>query len=157
MVAGDGAHDIGKQNGGWTLTWQGTGNENSDFPGATSVYEGIAQIVESAGGEVELNVEGEFEQTPDVAIVVFGEDPYAEGQGDRANVDYQPTSNLALLRQLQDQGIRTVSLFITGRPLWINPEINASDAFVVIWHTGTEAGGVADVIFLAAQRCANPA
>ena len=147
LVAGDGAHDIGKQNGGWTLTWQGTGNANSDFPGATSVYEGIAQVVESAGGEVELSVEGEFEQTPDVAIVVFGEDPYAEGQGDRANVDYQPTSDLALLRQLQDQGIRTVSLFITGRPLWVNPELNASDAFVVIWHTGTEAGGVADVIF----------
>jgi len=147
LVAGDGAHDIGKQNGGWTLTWQGTGNENSDFPGATSVYEGIAQLVESAGGDVELSIGGEFEQTPDVAIVVFGEDPYAEGQGDRANLDYQPTSDLALLRQLQDQGIPTLSLFITGRPLWVNPEINASDAFVVIWHTGTEAGGVADVIF----------
>ncbi|HBY38407.1 MAG TPA: beta-glucosidase, partial [Alteromonas sp.] len=30
LVAGDGAHNIGKQSGGWTITWQGTGNENSD-------------------------------------------------------------------------------------------------------------------------------
>ncbi len=38
VVAGDGADNIGKQNGGWTITWQGTENENSDFPGATSIY-----------------------------------------------------------------------------------------------------------------------
>lgn len=147
LVAGDGAHNIGKQNGGWTLTWQGTGNENSDFPGATSVYEGIAQAVEPAGGQVELSVEGDYEQKPDVAIVVFGEEPYAEMQGDVGHVDYQPTGDLALLQRLQAEGIPTLSLFITGRPLWVNPEINASDAFAVIWHTGTEAGGVADVIF----------
>ena len=38
LVAGDAANDIGKQAGGWTLSWQGTGNTNKDFPGATSIY-----------------------------------------------------------------------------------------------------------------------
>lgn len=147
LVAGDGAHNIGKQNGGWTLTWQGTGNENEDFPGATSVYEGIVQAVEPAGGQVELSVGGDYEQKPDVAILVFGEEPYAEMQGDVGHVDYRPEEDLALMRRLKAEGIPVVSLFITGRPLWVNPEINASDAFAVIWHTGTEAGGVADVIF----------
>ncbi len=29
LVAGDGADNIGKQSGGWTLSWQGTGNQNT--------------------------------------------------------------------------------------------------------------------------------
>src|SRR5690606_33753146 len=36
---------------------------------------------------------------------------------------------------------------ITGRPLWVNAELNASDAFMVIWQPGTEGAGVAEVIF----------
>ena len=35
---GKSADDIGNQTGGWTLTWQGTGNVNADFPGATSIF-----------------------------------------------------------------------------------------------------------------------
>ncbi|MBY6213050.1 glycoside hydrolase family 3 C-terminal domain-containing protein [Microbulbifer agarilyticus] len=147
LVAGDGADNIGKQSGGWSITWQGTGNENADFPGATSVYGGINEVVAAAGGQVELSVDGSFEEKPDVAVVVFGEDPYAEMQGDIANVNYAGASDLALLKKLRDQGIPVVSLFITGRPLWVNPHINASDAFAVIWLPGTEAGGVADVLF----------
>ncbi len=151
LVAGDGADNIGKQSGGWTLTWQGTGNDNEDFPGATSIYDGIAESVESAGGSVELDVEGNFSQKPDVAIVVFGEDPYAEMQGDRADVDYEPDSDLALLKRLRADGIPVVSVFLTGRPLWVNPEINASDAFVVAWLPGSEGAGVADVLVADAE------
>ncbi|MCK7598588.1 glycoside hydrolase family 3 C-terminal domain-containing protein [Microbulbifer sp. CAU 1566] len=147
LVAGDGADNIGKQAGGWSITWQGTGNQNSDFPGATSVYGGIANIVQAAGGTAELSVDGSFEQKPDVAIVVFGEDPYAEMQGDISNLQYKGAGDLALLNNLREQGIPVVSLFITGRPLWVNPHINASDAFAVIWQPGTEGAGVADVIF----------
>ncbi|MEQ8960906.1 MAG: glycoside hydrolase family 3 N-terminal domain-containing protein, partial [Coleofasciculus sp. C2-GNP5-27] len=88
LVAGSGANDIGKQSGGWTLSWQGTGNTNADFPGATSIWDGIRQAVESAGGKAELSDSGTFEQRPDVAIVVFGETPYAEGQGDIDNLDF---------------------------------------------------------------------
>ncbi len=146
LVAGDGADSIGKQNGGWTLTWQGTGNDNSDFPGASSIYDGIAEAVEEAGGSVELSVDGRFDEQPDVAIVVFGEDPYAEMQGDRGDVDYQPEGDLAMLKQLRAAGVPVVSVFLTGRPLWVNPEINASDAFVVAWLPGTEGAGVADVL-----------
>lgn len=147
LVAGDGADNIGKQSGGWTLTWQGTGNSNEDFPGATSIYDGIAETVQAAGGSAELSVDGSYDGKPDVAIVVFGEDPYAEMQGDRPHLDYQPEQDLALLRQLQAEGIPVVSVFLTGRPLWVNPELNASDAFVVAWLPGSEGGGVAEVLF----------
>ncbi|WP_440057019.1 glycoside hydrolase family 3 protein (plasmid) [Pseudoalteromonas sp. T1lg65] len=148
LLAGDGAHNIGKQSGGWSITWQGTGNENADFPGATSIYQGIAQQVEAAGGSVELSESGTFDQRPDVAIVVFGEDPYAEGHGDRDNLAYQRADrrDLALLKQLKAQGIPVVSVFISGRPMWVNAELNASDAFVAAWLPGTEGSGIADVL-----------
>ncbi|WP_218418938.1 glycoside hydrolase family 3 protein [Alteromonas lipotrueae] len=158
VVAGDAAHNIGKQSGGWTITWQGTGNQNSDFPGATSIFEGIEQAVSEAGGTATLFEGTAFEAgvietaskaKPDVAIIVFGENPYAEGNGDISNVEYQrgDKSDLALLKSFQAQGIPVVSVFITGRPLWVNPEINASDAFVVAWLPGSEGQGVADVLF----------
>ncbi|WP_171624275.1 glycoside hydrolase family 3 protein [Pseudoalteromonas caenipelagi] len=149
LVAGDGADNIGKQSGGWTITWQGTGNSNEDFPGGSSIYDGINDVVSAHGGQVQLSVDGSFTDKPDVAIVVFGEEPYAEGNGDLDNLDYQrgQAKDLALLKQLKAQGIPVVSVFITGRPLWVNPEINASDAFVVAWLPGSEGKGVADVLF----------
>ena len=149
LVAGDGADNIGKQCGGWTLTWQGTDNDNSDFPNGTSVYRGIAEAIAGNGGSVTLNPNGEFTGSPpDVAIVVFGENPYAEGDGDRTHLSYSgmESESLAILRRLRERGIPTVSVFLTGRPMWVNPELNASDAFVVAWLPGTEGGGVADVL-----------
>jgi len=149
LVAGDGADNISKQTGGWSVNWQGTGNTIDDFPGATTLWSGIHQAVTSAGGKATLSVDGTFSEKPDVAIVIFGEDPYAEMQGD---IQYQllkagDTSDLLLLKKLKAQGIPVVALFITGRPMWINRELNAVDALAVIWQPGTEGAGVADVIF----------
>lgn len=148
LVTGPGADNIGQQAGGWTISWQGTGNTNADFPGGTSIYGGIARQVNAAGGTVELSSDGSFSEKPDVAIVVFGEEPYAEGNGDLDNLEFQRgnKTDLALLQQLKAQGIPVVSLFISGRPMWVNPELNASDAFVAVWLPGSEGEGVADVI-----------
>lgn len=148
LVAGDGADNISKQNGGWTLTWQGTGLTNANFPGATSIWAGIRAQVRAAGGTAVLSVDGRFQQKPDAAIVVFGEDPYAEFQGDLPNLAYKPGNDhdLDLLRRLHAQGVPVVAVFITGRPLWVNREINAADAFVVAWLPGSEGAGIADVL-----------
>ena len=40
-IAGAGADDIGLQSGGWTISWQGTGNVNADFPHGTSILDDI--------------------------------------------------------------------------------------------------------------------
>ena len=149
LVAGDGADNISKQTGGWSVNWQGTGNTMADFPGATTLWSGIQDAVVSAGGKITLSVDGSYTDKPDVAIVIFGEDPYAEMQGD---IQHQllkagDTSDLDLLKKLKSQGIPVVALFVTGRPMWVNRELNASDAFAVIWQPGTEGAGVADVIF----------
>ena len=153
LVAGDAADNIGKQSGGWTITWQGTGNTNSDFPGGSSIYAGFKQAVNNAGGSIELAVDGEYERKPDVAIVVFGENPYAEGHGDIKSVEYQPgnKTDLAIMKKLTSQGIPVVSVFVSGRPMWLNGELNASDAFVAAWLPGSEGVGVSDVLFAKAD------
>lgn len=148
LVAGDGADNIGKQSGGWTLTWQGTGNSNSDFPNGQSIFGGISEALKASGGVAELSVKGAYKKKPDVAIVVIGEEPYAEFQGDRPNLDYKPgdESELALIKSLKAKGIPVVTVFLSGRPMFTNPEINASDAFVAAWLPGSEGAGVSDVL-----------
>ncbi|MDZ7923160.1 MAG: glycoside hydrolase family 3 N-terminal domain-containing protein [Marinagarivorans sp.] len=148
LVAGLGADNIPMQAGGWSITWQGTGTKNSDFPGATSIYSGLKQSVNKAGGKIVLSETGDFKQKPDVAIVVFGEQPYAEGVGDRDTLEFEPgnKASLALLKKLKAQNIPVVSVFLSGRPLWINPELNASDAFVAAWLPGTEGAGISEVL-----------
>lgn len=148
LVAGDGANDVGKQAGGWTLNWQGTGTTRKDFPNADTIYEGIARQASAAGGEAVLAVDGRYAVRPDVAVVVFGEDPYAEFQGDRPTLAYKPgnETDLALLKRLKAEGIPVVAVFLSGRPLWVNREINAADAFVAAWLPGSEGAGIADVL-----------
>jgi beta-glucosidase len=153
LVTGEAADRIGMQTGGWTIDWQGAHNRNADFPGATSIFEGIRASVSAAGGTATLSPDGRFTAKPDAAIVVFGEQPYAEYEGDRETVEYsrQDRRSLKLLQSLRACGIPTVSVFLSGRPMWVNPELNASDAFVAAWLPGTEGEGIADVLLRDAE------
>jgi beta-glucosidase len=148
LVAGRGADNIGQQSGGWSITWQGTGVTNAAFPNGQSIWSGIDQAVRAGGGKATLAVDGAYTTKPDAAIVVFGETPYAEFTGDRPTLEYSPEdkSDLALLKKLKAAGIPVVAVFLSGRPLWVNPELNAADAFVAAFLPGTEGGGVADVL-----------
>jgi beta-glucosidase len=148
LVAGDAADSIARQSGGWTIDWQGT-EPNEDFPHGETVYAAIAQCVQAAGGSATLSPGGEFTARPDVAIVVFGEHPYAEYAGDLTTLEYSPGDkhDLALLRRLRAQDIPVVAVFLSGRPLWVNAELNAADSFVAAWLPGPEGGGIADVLF----------
>lgn len=149
LVTGTHANDVGLQSGGWTLSWQGTGNTNADFPGAATIWSGLKSAIEAAGGTATLSANGSpTGPTPDVAVVVFGETPYAEMVGDISTFEFQPGDKQALaqLKALKAQGIPVVSVFISGRPLWVNPELNQSDAFVAAFLPGSEGAGVADVL-----------
>jgi len=145
LISGDGANSYMKQSGGWTLSWQGTGLPDSEFPGATTIGNALFE----AGGEnTVISQDGSYSQKPDVAVVVFGEDPYAEFQGDVPDLIFRDKSdNLALLKKYKAEGIKTVSVFLSGRPMWVNSHLNASDAFVAAWLPGSEGGGVADLLF----------
>ena len=148
LVAGGGADNIPQQAGGWSLTWQGGGTTNANFPNAETIWSGINAAVKDAGGTATLSADGSFAKKPDAAIVVFGEQPYAEFKGDRPNLEFSPEdkSDLDLLRKLKAAGVPVVAVFLSGRPLWVNAELNASDAFVAAFLPGSEGGGVADVL-----------
>jgi beta-glucosidase len=148
LVTGDAADDIARQCGGWTLGWQGGGHGNGDFPRGESIYAGIRAALEAGGGSAQLSVDGSYTVRPEVAIVVFGERPYAEAAGDLRSIEYQPGErrDLALLQRLRAAHIPVVSVLLSGRPLGVNREINASDAFVAAWLPGSEGGGIADLL-----------
>jgi beta-glucosidase len=148
LVVGDGADSIAKASGGWTLSWQGGAHTNDEFPGGTTILNGIRSAVEARGGTVLFDADGVDAPAADVIIAVYGEDAYAEFQGDRPNVDFDDGAfDTARLAAFREAGIPVVSVFLSGRPLWTNPEINASDAFVAAWLPGSQGAGVADLLF----------
>jgi beta-glucosidase len=148
LIAGDGADNIAMQAGGWTLSWQGADNGPNDFPGATSIYQGLKAEIDAAGGQALLSPDGTAPQKVDVAIVVFGETPYAEFMGDQSDValHHDNAESLEIIKKLKAQGIPVVAVMLSGRPLYVNPQINAADAFVEAWLPGSEGEGVADVL-----------
>ena len=128
------------------MTWQTSDTTNADFPGADSVTAAIKQAVEAGGGRLVNGSDLTGQDRPDVAVLVYGEQPYAEMHGDVKFALFNMGEPLAQLRRLQRAGIRTVTVFLSGRPLWVKPELDASDAFVAAWLPGTEGGGIADVL-----------
>ena len=156
LITGPGADNMAMQAGGWTITWQGTDTTAADFPKGKTIGRAIAAAVKDAGGSAALSADGSFTDKPDVAVVVYGEQPYAEFQGDLPNIAFREhAGEKALLTSLKAQGIKVVSVFLSGRPLFTGPEINASDAFVAAWLPGTQGDGVADV--LVARKDGKPA
>lgn len=148
LVVGDGANSISKACGGWTLSWQGTGHTNDEFPNGETILSGIQDAVKEAGGKVIFSANADTDKTADVVVAIYGEDPYAEFQGDRENLDFVPNGfDVGKLDEFRNLEIPVVSVFLSGRPLWSNPEINRSDAFVAAWLPGTEGGGVSDLLF----------
>ncbi|HSC81787.1 MAG TPA: exo 1,3/1,4-beta-D-glucan glucohydrolase, partial [Chitinolyticbacter sp.] len=152
LVAGKSADSLSNQNGGWSLSWQGTGNTNADFGGGTTLWGAVQKIAPNA--VLDTSTTGALaNNTFDAAIVVIGETPYAEGLGD---IGKTKTLELAKLRPeditlidaLKAKGVKKiVTVLYSGRPLYANKELNRSDAFVAAWLPGTEGDGIADVLF----------
>jgi beta-glucosidase len=156
LLLGPGGDSIPMQCGGWSLTWQGDNTRNIDYPNGDSLASALRTHLEASGGKL-TSVETLDDDSDlsgfDAVIVAFGEQPYAEGHGDRIHLSYSSNEPgpLQLLRRLKTAGLPIISVFLTGRPLWVNPELNASDAFVVAWLPGTEAAGISDLIFSNSQ------
>lgn len=147
LVAGPGADSMAMQAGGWTITWQGTDTTAADFPKGQTIGAAIAAAVRDAGGEAVVAPDGTAQLRPDVAIVVTGEMPYAEFQGDVPHLAFTSHhGEEALIARLRAQGAKVVVVFLSGRPMFASKLINKSDAFVAAWLPGSQGQGVADVL-----------
>jgi beta-glucosidase len=143
-VAGPLADDLRAQCGGWTLGWEGA---NSEVKGGTSVLKALRDAAAQSGAEIGygpgLPPEG---SSWDRAVLVIGEQPYAEFMGDRTDLRLRKDDR-ELVAKFAASGIQTVVVLISGRPMVATAEIEASDAFVAAWLPGSEGGGVADILF----------
>jgi beta-glucosidase len=141
-VAGRGADDIGMQCGGWTIDWQGkAGNVTT---GGTTILAAVRQAVGDA--KVTHSIDAPGVAGADVAIVVVGEQPYAEGYGDDPDLSLDE-ADLATIRRVKEAGVPMVLVVLSGRPLILGDALDAADAVVAAWLPGTEGAGVADVLF----------
>jgi len=138
LVCGSGANDIGKQCGGWTIEWQG-GLGNITL--GTTLFEGISEQASAT-----LISDGQTNSLFDAAIVVVGENPYTEMQGDSDSL-FLSSKDKQTIANVKSLNIPYTIVLITGRPLIVTDEIEDADAFVVAWLPGTEGNGVSDVLF----------
>lgn len=142
-VAGKSADDIGNQCGGWTIDWQG--KSGSVMTGGTTILEAIKKTI-SPGTQVTSSLDGTNANGAEVAIVVIGETPYAEGRGDRTDLSLAP-EDIAAIDNLSRAGVPIVAILVSGRPLLMEPVLAKCQALVAAWLPGTEGQGVADVLF----------
>jgi len=141
IVAGRGANNIGMQSGGWTISWQGEMEKKTE---GTSVLEAIKQTVDP-GTLVKFSEDGTNAEG-DIAVVVIGEEPYAEMEGDRVDLSLNK-KDLDVIKRLKNKNIPVVVILFSGRPMIITDEIEQWDSFIAAWLPGTEGQGIADVLF----------
>ena len=139
-VVGAHGNNSGLQSGGWSIHWQG---QTENYRGATTIYEAI----NSVGADVEYAASGCYEgMQADTAVVVVGEQPYAEGAGDTDDL-WLSDEHRKMISECNARVKNLVVILISGRVLEIKKELDASDAFVAAWLPGSEADGVADFLF----------
>lgn len=148
LVCGRGADELDLACGGWTLSWQGGGDFRGLFPGSQTLLEGLQTRITASGGKVSFDPQGHWRDKPDVAIVVLAEEPYAEFRGDCDTLAYRPgdASDYQLIERLAAANIPVITVLYSGRPLWVNPALNKSYAFISAFLPGTQAGALADLI-----------
>lgn len=142
-VAGQAADNLGFQCGGWTVAWQGRSGEVTS--GGTTILSAIRQTV-SDTTSVTYSADGTGAAGADIGIVVVGEPPYAEGNGDTLDLKLA-NKELDAVANLRAAGIPVVTVLLSGRPVMINGVLDQSDAFIAAWLPGTEGQGVTDVLF----------
>jgi beta-glucosidase len=152
-VTGSGADSLAKQCGGWTIGWQGLGTAGAATATTTgtTVLAAVNTLFAGSGTEVTSSTDGGGAAGADRAIVVVGEPPYAEGQGDKANPTLS-SADFATIAKVKATNVPFVVVLFSGRPLVLTDSSGSSaldqaNAFVAAWLPGSEGEGITDVLF----------
>jgi beta-glucosidase len=174
LLVGKSGDSIPNQVGGWSLGWQNyppfDNNTNASFSGQT-ILQAVQNVVGASNVTFSKTADSVNVNEYDAVIAAIGETPYAEFVGD---INWNPLYNwgptggampdgyaakqtlenavrnpedIAVLDKVSGHGVPVVTIFLSGRPLYTNKELNRSDAFVAAWLPGTEPGGITDVLF----------
>ncbi|WP_371195263.1 glycoside hydrolase family 3 protein [Glaciecola sp. SC05] len=139
-VIGEHADSTGLQSGGWSINWQGT---TESYAGATSIIDGIRSI---APNTEYLSQGCTADMRANTAVVVVGEQPYAEFKGDTDQL-WLNDVHKGYIDSCKKLDKSVVVVLISGRTLIIEDDLNKSDAFIAAWLPGSEGSGVADFLF----------
>ncbi len=114
--------------------------------GASIVY--AKGAVPQSGDESGINAAQHVAQDSDLIVLVIGEDYDLSGEArSRSSLDL-PSSQQALAKAMFETGKPVITLLTGGRPLAIPTIAEKSDAILMTWLLGNEAGpAVADIIF----------
>ena len=143
-MAGKSADDIGNQCGGWTITWQG--QSGAAPPSGTTILAALAGAA-GRGTQVTFAKDGSGAAGADVGVVVVGETPYAEIQGDRDDLALDQ-EDLAAIATVKKAGVPVVVVLVSGPAA--DPRRGARRRPTRSWPPGCparEGEGVADVLF----------
>jgi beta-glucosidase len=132
-VGGGGANSLAIQCGGWTINWQGAGDQTQ---GTT--------VVQAIGKDTTL---AQDMNSADALVVVLGEAPHAETPGDSQTINTIPAGDFSTLQQAHATGKPVVAIVMSGRPVAIADNIGNADAWIAAWLPGTEGDGIADILF----------
>jgi len=158
FVAGPMADNVGRQCGGWTLSWQGgfdrkVGKKVTRLTPGTTLLEGLQAQAKAGGGEIITDVARLAQAS--VAVIAVGETPYAEMQGDiqlggKMTLDSpgrMSAGNREAIAQALDAGVPVVVVLVSGRPLVVTDELSKWGALVVAWLPGSEGAAIAEVLY----------
>jgi beta-glucosidase len=149
-ISGPAANDTGVQCGGWTLSWQGARDkgENRLVPEAKTILDGFNLLA----NEYSLTIitDPAKASEADVNVLCLGEMPYAEWEGDSADISITGSvalpENMAAIEESKELGIPTITLLVAGRHVIYDEYESDWDAVVMCYLPGSEADGVANVL-----------
>jgi beta-glucosidase len=141
-VCGFRADDIGVQCGGWSVGWRG--GHGAITPVGATIRQAITDV--AGGGRVTFSKDAMGAASADVVVAVVGEEPYAEGSGDRTELSLSGEDR-QVVAAAKRSGKPVVVVLLTGRPMVLGEVADAASGLVAAWLPGTEGAGVADVLF----------
>ncbi|MCR5249050.1 MAG: glycoside hydrolase family 3 C-terminal domain-containing protein [Lachnospiraceae bacterium] len=146
-ITGPAADDASVQCGGWTIEWNGSSNK--DIAGVTTIRDAFEQYAGDYGIEIITNKRKA--KNADVVLLCVGERPYAEWNGDTADLQLCGAlgipDNKKAIQEAKKLGKPIVTCIIAGRNVIIDPEDYADwDSVVMCYLPGSEGKGISDVL-----------
>jgi len=140
-VIGKNANNLGYQCGGWSILWQGASGKITE---GTTILDGMKEVAPTAN--ITYSIDGSNIPSSSIGVVVIGETPYAESNGDSKTINFSQ-EDVAAIRNAYNSCEKVICVIVSGRPLILDQIAPYAHAIVAAWLPGTEGQGVADVLF----------
>ena len=143
LVSGSGSNDLGRQLGGWSMTWQGGSGATTS---GTTILAGL-RAGAASGVKIDTLADPSAAQARgyDLGIVVVGEAPYAEGKGDTSDLSLNAADTARISAVCK--ATKCVVVVVSGRPLLLTSQLPQIGALVAAWLPGSEGEGLADLLY----------